>query len=213
MGVWVPMPLELAPNRTFLNALQAPPQMRAEEVNNNNKDDGRNASSVTKFGQASADAPSLLPPAVSTDESPPVKPQKLMKDLEDCLPFDDSKTERIRGLLEQLDTCDVAYEDVNKNIVVPIRKLKKHPVLGNLAKTLHSKYQRLYCRDLVNSWKNAVDRGDSTTAQEKFEEFSAIKKKNLDDFPGLRDLVDLSLDLFDHPELDKLNDKLSNEHV
>ena len=220
-GVWVQMALELAPKRTSPYAVQAPPQKRAKEVTNNNEDDGRNASPVTKFtetGQASAEARSLLPPAVSTDESSsPVKPQKLMKDLEDCLPFDDSKTERIRGLLEQLDTCDVAFEDVNRNIVMPIRKLKKHPVLGNLAKTLHSKYQRLYCRDLVNSWKNAVDRGDSTTAQEKFEEFSAIKKKNLDDFPGLRDLVDLSLALFDHPELDKLDDelnnKLSKEHV
>ena len=138
-----------------------------------------------------------------------MKPQELMKKLEDSLPFNDSNKENFRDWLEQLDACDVKFEDVNMKTAMPaVCELTKNPVLGkdkelrNLAKNVHSKLRQLYCHDLVKSWKNAVAGEDRPTALEKFESFIGVKNKNLDDFPpGLRNLVHDSLRFFDNPNL------------
>ena len=139
--------------------------------------------------------------------------------------LDTAATERCRKNLESLNKLDVPWSRVKTGLSKSIRKVRKHPILGGLAKALIKKWQKAYFVELVSQWKDAVDAGDVPAAIEKVKAlYSHVEaQKNplelTEDFIAehdLRDRVRETWRLFDDKnvvceELDALDDMIDLE--
>lgn len=113
---------------------------------------------------------------VSEDVAEMDYPANLMTNLDKELQLYTNKTGveatgRVHGLLQKLNRIDVPYSHINVSLIKPVKKLRKHPSLGNLAKSLIEKYQAAYYAELIGSWQRAVVCGDAVTAAEMLKGF------------------------------------------
>ena len=88
--------------------------------------------------------------------------------------------------------------DITQSLYKPVRKLRKHPHLGELACSLIKKYRDAALGEMINDWSHAVAEKDTEGTKQKIQDLYAsltVGKKPLDLDPALverhnlRDLV------------------------
>jgi len=125
------------------------------------------------------------------------------KKLQKLLPLskdaDAEEVEQVRAVLLALNRAKASVpRDISQSLYKPVRKLRKHPQLGELACSLIKKYRDAALGETINDWSQAISEKDTEGAQQKIKELYASLtggKKPLDldqalvEQHSLRDLV------------------------
>jgi len=139
----------------------------------------------------------------SSSNNNPEAAERDAKKLQNLLPLskdaDAEEVEQVRAVLLALNRAKASVpRDISQSLYKPVRKLRKHPQLGELACSLIKKYRDAALGETINDWSQAIAEKDTEGAQQKIKELYASLtggKKPLDldqalvEQHSLRDLV------------------------